>query len=167
MNKILYVIYFLLPLLHIQLIKTSGKMAAFFGNPAPNMPVLYPIREEIYTVASPCACPLGYRCPLGNDIICPDCHKAHRFHGYRDNECSNFGSLWCGIGVLNTEKELRAHLRECTHRPAPQVDFEEDMCRCDSVHTCSSTPQLSNNYLVEFSEESEELENPMYPIPGS
>ncbi len=70
--------------------------------------------------------------------------------------------------VLNTEKEIRAHLEECSHRPYPTVHMEYEMCACDDCgRSCRFTPTFNNNYLQKYQSIHTEFVynlNPSHPI---
>ena len=55
--------------------------------------------------------------------------------------------------MINTEKEIKAHLLEWSHCPNPTLHVEEDMCACDKCpHYCGNTLSFKDTYTQSFHE---------------
>ncbi len=123
------------------------------GCPA-NLPIVFLSRSHKYTMRDPCICPPNnLTCANQNKNICNICHRAHRLDALRRPEYSTFSCQWCLVLVLNTEKEIRSHLQECTHRPYPTVHMENEMCYCKGCERgCSFTTPFNNNFVQRYQE---------------
>ena len=119
-----------------------------------DLPRFFPIRTRCYTVREPCVCPgEDWKCPTKNEIICVLCKKAHRLDVFHGTTFSTFTCLWCGIQTINTEEEIPAHLLGCSHRPAPTVFMESNMCECEVCpYHCGAMPNSKDTYNQKFTE---------------
>ncbi len=125
------------------------------------------LSNQISGVLTPCVCGPQATCPMGNRIMCSECAKPHRLDCQRDNNFSTFLCTWCGVYVLNREKEIKAHMISCSHGPFPFTLVDSDMCGCECVHRCDEAIGLMDTYFVQYVAERQELKHPAYPDPFS